>query len=337
MSAIPPVLITSSSTASPSAVFSSARTAIFLLSSFLALTFSNSPSSRPLPTSDGSSEDAVAQPEDVDEARRMVVEEQEEELLDEAGFGLTVPSGAPRPALIIVMALSIPFIDGDSLHPKSNVAKMSVGTPLTDADRLPWLALIRSTAERVCREEWVRAERNYAGIDASGGMEDLAGDESIAEMAEYEFGEGWKWRNAGKDDEHHVRASLKRPAVIIACSALKKWYREILRGNVEAQPPQESDLPTPAPELSGVDNTHKAATARLDTYFVYCKGSKELLTDRISKRKGHFMGAQMLESQLATLEDPSDEPDCCIVDISKSPDECAEMAYENVLKLVKAA
>jgi gluconokinase len=119
---------------------------------------------------------------------------------------------------------------------------MSVGTPLTDADRLPWLALIRATAERVCREEWVRAARNYAGIEASGGMEDLGGDESIAEMAEYEFGEGWKWRNAGKDDAHHIRASLKRPAVIIACSALKKWYREILRGNVEAQPPPESDL-----------------------------------------------------------------------------------------------
>jgi gluconate kinase len=35
----------------------------------------------------------------------------------------------------------------------------------------------------------------------------------------------------------------------------------------------------------------------LDTYFVYCKGSKELLTDRISKRKGHFMGAQVGISQ----------------------------------------
>lgn len=191
---------------------------------------------------------------------------------------------------------------------------MSKGTPLTDADRLPWLALIRATAERVCREEWVRAERNYAGIDAaSGAQEDLAGSSSIAEMAEYEFGEGWKWRNAGKEDEHHVRASLGRPAVIIACSALKKWYREILRGNVDAEPPQESDLvsgvssaslsssstfllslqPGAASELSGVDNTHKAATARLDTYFVYCKGSKELLSARIAKRKGHFMGAQV--------------------------------------------
>lgn len=33
----------------------------------------------------------------------MISEEQEEELLDEESFGLTVPAGAPRPALIIVM------------------------------------------------------------------------------------------------------------------------------------------------------------------------------------------------------------------------------------------
>jgi gluconate kinase len=45
----------------------------------------------------------------------------------------------------------------------------------------------------------------------------------------------------------------------------------------------------------------------------------------------------MLESQLATLEDPSDEPDCCIVDISKSPEDCADMAVEGVVELVKKA
>ena len=31
------------------------------------------------------------------------------------------------------------FLDGDALHPPENVAKMSRGTPLTDADRAPWL------------------------------------------------------------------------------------------------------------------------------------------------------------------------------------------------------
>lgn len=38
--------------------------------------------------------------------------------------------------------LGIAFIEGDKLHPKSNVDKMSAGTPLTDEDRWPWLDLI---------------------------------------------------------------------------------------------------------------------------------------------------------------------------------------------------
>ena len=35
------------------------------------------------------------------------------------------------------------FRDGDDFHPGSNIAKMSAGTPLDDADRAPWLAAIR--------------------------------------------------------------------------------------------------------------------------------------------------------------------------------------------------
>jgi len=35
--------------------------------------------------------------------------------------------------------LGWPFFDADDFHPPENVAKMAVGTPLTDADRWPWL------------------------------------------------------------------------------------------------------------------------------------------------------------------------------------------------------
>ncbi len=38
--------------------------------------------------------------------------------------------------------LGIPFLDADEFHPPGNVAKMAAGTPLTDADRWPWLALL---------------------------------------------------------------------------------------------------------------------------------------------------------------------------------------------------
>lgn len=36
-------------------------------------------------------------------------------------------------------ALDLPFLEGDSLHPKANIEKMSSGIPLQDEDRWPWL------------------------------------------------------------------------------------------------------------------------------------------------------------------------------------------------------
>lgn len=51
--------------------------------------------------------------------------------------------------------LDWPFLEGDSLHPPENVAKMESGQPLTDDDRWPWL-------ERIA--EWIE-ERHKAGED----------------------------------------------------------------------------------------------------------------------------------------------------------------------------
>ncbi len=38
--------------------------------------------------------------------------------------------------------LGWPFLEGDTLHPPSNIARMRAGQPLDDADRAPWLAAI---------------------------------------------------------------------------------------------------------------------------------------------------------------------------------------------------
>ncbi|WP_229053713.1 gluconokinase [Aeromicrobium sp. Leaf350] len=38
--------------------------------------------------------------------------------------------------------LGLPYADGDDYHPRSNIEKMSAGTPLTDEDRWPWLELV---------------------------------------------------------------------------------------------------------------------------------------------------------------------------------------------------
>jgi gluconokinase len=40
--------------------------------------------------------------------------------------------------------LGLPFLEGDSLHPAANIAKMSAGRPLDDDDRRPWLETLAS-------------------------------------------------------------------------------------------------------------------------------------------------------------------------------------------------
>jgi gluconokinase len=46
--------------------------------------------------------------------------------------------------------LNCPFIEGDRLHPPSNIAKMSAGTPLNDVDRWPWLEIIGKAMKAEC-------------------------------------------------------------------------------------------------------------------------------------------------------------------------------------------
>jgi gluconokinase len=75
---------------------------------------------------------------------------------------------------------------------------------------------------------------------------------------------------------------------VIACSALKASYREILAGG-----------------LAGVR-------------FVHLTGSPELIRERLMQRTGHFMKAAMLDSQLAALEPPAGAVE---VDVASSPEE----------------
>ncbi|WP_375450565.1 gluconokinase [uncultured Devosia sp.] len=49
-------------------------------------------------------------------------------------------SGKSTVGQSIARRLHVPFLDGDGYHPPENVEKMRAGTPLTDADRWPWLA-----------------------------------------------------------------------------------------------------------------------------------------------------------------------------------------------------
>ncbi|KIO29828.1 hypothetical protein M407DRAFT_242482 [Tulasnella calospora MUT 4182] len=203
----------------------------------------------------------------------------------------------------LASALGVPFYDGDSLHPQSNVEKMSKGIPLTDADREPWLALIRSTADRICEN---------------------------------------------KEADGSSTGEIK--GVVIACSALKRYYRDILRGHTPKshQPPPATDLPKdhPIAEHTGIEiqsdqelakdeekELERAASRELRTFFVYINGPREVLEDRMKQRQNHFMKVEMLDSQLATLENPIGEDGVVVVQLAESPDKQVRDAVDGLKKL----
>jgi gluconokinase len=123
-------------------------------------------------------------------------------------------SGKSTVGRALAEALSVPFLDGDELHPAANVAKMAAGRPLDDEDRLPWLA---SLAARV------------------------------GEMAAADGG-------------------------VIACSALKRQYRDALFA--------------------------AAPTVR----FMQLAVDKDAARERVAARTDHFMPAALVESQFCEYE-----------------------------------
>ncbi|MFE0253551.1 gluconokinase [Streptomyces sp. NPDC059010] len=48
---------------------------------------------------------------------------------------------------LLAARLGVPYAEGDDFHPQANIAKMSAGTPLDDADRWPWLDAIGAWAD----------------------------------------------------------------------------------------------------------------------------------------------------------------------------------------------
>jgi gluconokinase len=79
--------------------------------------------------------------------------------------------------------------------------------------------------------------------------------------------------------------------LVISCSALKRSYRDILRAGAS------------------------------DLRLVFLKGDRSLIAARLAGRRGHFMPPSLLESQFATLEEPSPDENAWVCDIRKSPQE----------------
>jgi len=93
---------------------------------------------------------------------------------------------------------------------------------------------------------------------------------------------------------------------IITCSALKRRYRDGLVAGGEG------------------------GSARPQLRFVYLKGSKELIRERLSHRAGHFMPPDLLDSQFADLEEPAADEPAISVDIDATPEALAAEIIERL-------
>lgn len=77
--------------------------------------------------------------------------------------------------------------------------------------------------------------------------------------------------------------------LVMTCSALKRVYREVLRGGAS------------------------------DLQLVFLRGPREVIAERLASRRGHYMPASLLDSQLATLEEPSPDEHAWVCDVRESP------------------
>ena len=77
--------------------------------------------------------------------------------------------------------------------------------------------------------------------------------------------------------------------LVMTCSALKRSYRDVLHAG--------------APEVR----------------FIFLRGPRTLIAERLAARRGHFMPASLLDSQFAALEEPSADEGAWVCDVRESP------------------
>ena len=98
----------------------------------------------------------------------------------------------------------------------------------------------------------------------------------------------WPWLMAIADEIDRVCLAGKH--AVIACSALKRAYRDVL------------------------------VHGRSDVRMIFLNGTQALIARRLTQRKGHFMPPGLLESQFETLEPPEPGENPVTVSIDASVD-----------------
>lgn len=144
------------------------------------------------------------------------------------------------------------------------------------------------------------AERLGCGFIDGDVFHSPANKEKMAQGIALTDDDRWPWLAA-------IRAAIEEKAragesLVVGCSALKRVYRDVLRGG---------------PEGDGI------------VRFVYLKGSFDVLRERLSTRGRHFFNPSLLQSQLDTLEAPG-EDEAMTVSVELSPEEIVEQVVSMV-------
>ncbi len=116
----------------------------------------------------------------------------------------------------------------------------------------------------------------------------------------------WSWLiELRKEAMKQVQGSN---GVIVACSALKHRYRDVLR-------------------VAHYENPS------IQVHFIYLRADRKTLQERVANRKNHYMKKEMVNSQLENLEEPEEEEwDAMSVDVRGTPEEVQHAALEVMRK-----
>jgi gluconokinase len=106
----------------------------------------------------------------------------------------------------------------------------------------------------------------------------------------------WDWLTALREASIH-ELDKGSDGVVLTCSALKRKYRDVIRV---------------APYF----------TPNVHLHFIYLDAPEEVLLERVSARKNHYMGANMVHSQFEVLERPTpEETDVITIDVTQSQED----------------
>lgn len=108
---------------------------------------------------------------------------------------------------------------------------------------------------------------------------------------------------------------------LVACSALKRQYRQILlhgsRALSASSPGSHLDISSSSP----------------DVFFIYLHGDYDFIYQRLVTRQGHYMRADLLRSQFDALEPPLNEENVLTLDIRKGVSEMAVEVEKHIMSV----